>query len=289
MPKFPVLAAVVLFAGFACLSQQPTTTTNNAADPTKTAEQEQAEKDFRENRTAFLNETLLDVQNLRSRENRIFFSSEIASAMWEEDETRARSLFAGAAGEVIAVVRQTDQAVIAATARVEQRPRYSFLGDPPDSAVLRRKLSAAMGVRRALTSSIMELDPDLAFSFFLDSRDVISDPDFKESLRAQDSYYEGQLLAGLVLTNANKAVELGKRSLKDGVTFSHTQLLRNIYAKDAAKGVEFGSAILSALKSNEVQTYVLFDLLELGSQTADEAKKTGKQPIYTDSELRDIA
>src|SRR5690606_35915849 len=178
---------------------------------------------------------------------------------------------------------------IAAKAKVEQRSSYSFFGDPPDSSVLRRKLSAAMGVRRGLTSAIMELDPDLAFSFFLDSRDVISDPDFKTSLQSQDSYFEGQLLAGLVRTNANKAAELGKRSLKDGVTFSHTQLLRNIYAKDPATGVEFGAAILSSLKSNEVQTYVLFDLLELGSQTADEAKKSGKQPIYTDSELREIA
>src|SRR5690606_15441919 len=49
MPKFPVLAAIVLFAGFACFSQQATTTANNAADPPKTVEQEQAEKAFHEN------------------------------------------------------------------------------------------------------------------------------------------------------------------------------------------------------------------------------------------------
>jgi hypothetical protein len=289
MSKIPMLIATILFAVCVSFPQQPATGDANTPDPTKAAEQEQAKKDFRKNRTAFLNDTLVDLQNLRTRENRIFFSSEIASIMWKENETRARSLFANAAGELIEVIRQTDQALT--TAKTNDGPRSSFglFSDPPDSMVLRRKMSAAMGVRRGLTSAILELDPDLAFSFFLDSRDVISDPELKKSIQNQDGYYEGQLLAELARTNAKKAVELGKRSLKDGVTYSHIQLLQTIYAKDADRGVEFGSAILSSLKSSDGPPFPLFELLDFAGETAKDAGKTGKPPVYTDGEIREIA
>ena len=288
MPKFPAAAAVIFITALMCFSQQPATQTNTAK-AAKTAEQEKAEKQFSEDRTAFLNKTLIDLQNLRTRENRIFFSSEIASVMWKEDETRARSLFANAAGELIEVIRQTDQALISAKASDGPRSSFGLFSDPPDSMVLRQKMSAAMGVRRGLTASILELDPDLAFSFFLDSRDVISDPDLKKSIQDQDKYYEGQLLAGLVRTNAKKAAELGKRSLKDGVTYSHLQLLRAIYAKDADKGVEFGAAILSALKSSEPQSYILFELLDIAKTTLEDANEDGKPPVYTNSDAKEIA
>lgn len=288
MPKFPAAAAVILIAAFVCFSQQPATRPS-PTEAAKTAQQEQAEKAFRENRSAFLNETLIDLQNLRTRENRIFFSSEIASVMWKEDETRARALFANAAGELIEVIRQTDQALTAAKASDGPRSSFGLFSDPPDSIVLRRKMSAAIGVRRGLTAAIVELDPDLAFSFFLDSRDAISDPELKGSIRDQDGYYEGQLLAELARTNAKKAVELGKRSLKDGVTYSHVQLLRSIYEKDADKAVEFGSAILSALKSKQPQSYVLFELLDIAKATAEDPKETGKPPVYTNSEAKEIA
>lgn len=288
MSKFPTAAAIIFFAALMCFSQQPATEVNTS-EAAKTAEQEKAEKEFRENRTAFLNNTLIDLQNLRTRENRIFFSSEIASVMWKEDEKRARSLFANAAGELIEVIRSADQALTAAKMKDEGPGSYGLFGDPPDSFVLRRKLSTAIDVRRGLTSAIMELDPDLAFSFYLDSREVISDPEMKTTIRNQDGYFEARLLTALVRTNAQKAAELGKRSIKDGVDYGHIELLRSIYTKDPDKGVEFGSAVLSSIKDHGTPVFVLIELLNTASILNDGAKNTGKTPIYTESEMRDIA
>src|SRR5688572_21095308 len=41
----------------------------------------------------FLRETLVDVNNLRTLENRISFSAELAGLMWFHDEKEARSLY----------------------------------------------------------------------------------------------------------------------------------------------------------------------------------------------------
>ena len=50
------------------------------------------ETDLRKEAVAFLRETMADVQNMRTLENRISFSAELAGLMWYHDENEARTI-----------------------------------------------------------------------------------------------------------------------------------------------------------------------------------------------------
>lgn len=279
------LIAILLLAAIA-VSAQNATEINKTSDE-KAAEEKAAEQ-FRADRTAFLKDTLSNIQNLRTRENRISFSAEVASLMWDEDEKQARSIFANSAGELIEIIRQIDQQMMAFGSSDEQ-VSYGLFSDPTDRSRLTRKFSTAMGVRQQITASIVELDPDLAFSFFYDSRNVLTNPSLKETAEQQDKYFESRLLAALAASDVKKAAEIGKRSLKDGINYSHIDILTKIYAKDTDKGVDFGAAILSVIKDKQPETFILTGLLSFGGETLEASKKNNKRPVYTKNEMRDIA
>lgn len=59
------------------------------------------EKQRAQKRAAIVEETLVDIGNLKLPENRALFYSEAGSAIWPDDQKRARSLFQAAASELI--------------------------------------------------------------------------------------------------------------------------------------------------------------------------------------------
>ena len=280
-----LIIAIILLAAMTVSAQNATEINKNSE--IKAAEEKAAEE-FRIERSVFLRDTLANIQNLRTRENRISFSAEVAALMWDEDEKQARSIFANAAGEIIDIIRQIDQQMLIMGAG-EAQNSYSMFSEPTDRSRLTRKFMTAVGVRQQIAASIVELDPELAFSFFYDSRNVITDPTLRTLAEQQDKYFEGQLLASLASADIKKAAAIGARSVKDGLTYSHLDILKKIYAKDADKGAEFGAAILSSIKDKRPEIYISTQLLELGGENADKAKKSNKRPIYSDGDLREIA
>ena len=83
------------------------------------------------------------------------------------------------------------------------------------------------------------------------------------------------------------------QSIKRDIDHNHIDLLKKIYAKDADKGIEFGAAILSKIKSSNKSVkghYVYGQLLSFGSETLEASKQPkAKKPVYSQSDLRDIA
>jgi len=245
---------------------------------------------------AFLRETMADVANMRTLENRISFSAEMAGLMWYHDEREARGLFNGVIGDFKELLLRYDS----------QMNSYGIPDDPDESsyrgflsgelterAQLTRKFRVAMAVRQQIASSLAEHDADLALGFYFDSGSVITNAEFRNQFENNDRYFEFNLIGQIAEKNAAKAAQFGIRTLDKGITYQHIDLLRKIYAKDADKGIEFGSALLSKAKSVKAKSnelYVLASLLDLGSETLEESQKEGgKKPVYSLSDLRELA
>ena len=84
----------------------------------------------------------------------------------------------------------------------------------------------------------------------------------------------------------------GRESLKSGVTYQHIDLLKKIYASDESRGIEFGQAILSKLKSDrgKPNETTLSSVLSYGASSLRDSKKaSNKKPVYTRDELREIS
>ena len=273
------LALAVLFAFAAPLAAQVA----ERKDPKEEAER------LRKEGVAFLRETMGDVANMRTLENRISFSAEMAGLMWYHDEREARVMFNSAASdfrELLARLEHQMNELPEPEGEVVPVGR-GFLSDPSEMVRFHMKYRLAMGVRQQMASSMAEHDPDLALSFFYDT--ATANPKLKTTF-GNDRYVEMNLLEQVAEKNAGKAAQYGLRSLDEGVEYQHVSLLKKIYEKDAEKGIEFGSAVFSKARGdNDPNLWALNSLLEYGGESLDASKTNGKRPVFSQSDLRMMA
>jgi len=245
---------------------------------------------------AFLRETMADVNNLRTLENRISFSSEMAGLMWFHDEKEARSLYLNAFGDFKQLLMAYDQQMNMFTwddGDVGYYGRGGLFGEVSEKAKVMRRFQAAIQVRQQMALSLAEHDPELAFQFFGDTLASISNPRLREQVESSDKYFTNRLLTEVARTNPGKAAELAIKTIKDGINYEHIELLRKLYAKDADKGAAFAAAIVSSLKVNKIEDddfWVVGSFMTMADESFTGSKKEGgKKPLLTDTELRELA
>ncbi len=242
----------------------------------------------------FLRETAGDVGRMRSMENRISFSAELASLMWFHDEKEAKQMYGGVVADFKQLLSQFDaQMNTLSMPEDDDLGGGGFLFGGYGRSKVERKFRIAMAVRQQIASSLAEHAPDLAFNFFYDSKNLISNEAFRKETEQSDKYFEATLLRQIADSDAAKAAEYGKESIKAGLDNNHVELLKKIYAKDVDKGIDFGAAILSRMKSDRStlkNVYFYTSLLTFGSDNLEKSKKSGaKNPVYSLGDLRDIA
>lgn len=247
---------------------------------------------------AFLRETMADVNNLRTLENRISFSAELAGLMWFHDEKEARSLYINTFGNFKELLIQYDQQMNAfGEPDGEDDQPYSYrgglFGDLSDKSRLSRRFQIALQVRQQISMSLAEHDPELAFQFYFESTQAVSNPAFRKQMESRDEYFEGQLMAEVAKTNAAKASQFAKTAIEKGVNHQHLELLRKVHEKDPEKGAELAQAILSKIKSdsaNPEKFWIMSSFLSTaGASLESSQKEGGKKPMLTSAELKDLA
>ena len=111
-----------------------------------------------------------------------------------------------------------------------------------------------MQVRQQLSMSLAEHDPELAFGFYFESLQTLTNPQFRKQMEERDQYFEIQLMTQVARTNAAKATQFALKAIEKGVSYQHLELLKKIYAKDPEKGAEFAVAMLSKVKSDKADS-----------------------------------
>jgi hypothetical protein len=248
---------------------------------------------LRTDAAAFLRESMAEATNLRSLENRISFTSELAGLMWYVDEKEAKSMFTAVINDFRQLVMQYDSQMNAVgMGPVEYDYASGFMGDLSDKARINRKFRTAMAVRQQIATSLAEHDAETAFNFFLDTKSLVSNAEFRKSLDGQDTYFESKLVMMAIAGKSPKAAQFAIRSLEKGFVSQHVELLRKMAEKDPDKAAEFGAAILSKIKSDRIDSdafYAANNLLVFGGDNLAASRTGGKKSVYSQSELREIA
>ncbi|MEP7036813.1 MAG: hypothetical protein ABI891_00580 [Acidobacteriota bacterium] len=247
--------------------------------------------ELRKDAIVFLRETSAEVNNLRSLENRISFSAELASLMWFEDEKEARAMFQAAINDFRQLFANYDAQINAAG--ITPNDERMFMPGADATAQLARKFMKAISVREQIATAIAEHDPQLALDFFNDTALAITNPEFKKQITERDVYFEARLLQQIAEKDVDTALKYARKSLEKGFNYETIGLLKKIYEKDAEKGVSFGEDVLAKLKSDGAGPetfYLLNSLLDLGASSFDSAKgKSDKKPVFSEQSLREIA
>lgn len=268
-----------------------------AAAQTTDADKKEKEEKLKADAVAFLRETSSEIMNLRTAENRIGFSSELAALMWFHDEKEARVMFNAVTNDFRQMLQQLDAQINAVKFDEENSVMYSvpFLGGANKQAQMYRKFSKAMSVRQQITMALSEHDAILAYSFYNDTATAITNQKFRKQNEEMTSYFEMQILQKIAEQDAAKGLEFGRKSLARGVNNNHLELLKKIYAKDVDAGASFGEEIMKKLKSGGGEEgveniYLLSTVLDLGTENRKAIKaKPAQKPMFSETDLRDVA
>lgn len=277
------LLALVIIGVFVC------STAAQTAEPKPDEAAAKLEKEAVE----FLRETAAEVGRLRTAENRISFNAELASLMWFHDDKEARAMYGNVVSDFKQLLAQLDAQMNMPVVDDDDMNSGGFLFGGYGKSKAERKLRIAMAVRQQIAMSLAEHAPDLAYNFYFDCINLITNAAFRKEIEQTDKSFESRLLTQIAESDAAKAVDYGKESVKRGLNMNHIELLKKVYAKDVDKGVELGAAILSRLKSETKSLeniYFYSRLLSFGSTNFEASKKPGgKKAIYSQTDLRDIA
>jgi len=259
----------------------------------KTEKKDDLSPELRKEAVAFLRETAADANNLRTPENRIGFSSEMASLMWFGDEKEARAMYQTVINDFRQLMARYDAQLSASGDEQDEPgenvPRFPFGGGDGDAS---RKMTKALGVRQQIASSLAEHDAQLALDFFNGVGQSVTSPKFRKQIEQGDAFFEMRLLTQIAEQNPETALRRGREILAKGYNYQLLELLQKIYEKDPGKGAAFGDEIVRKLKSGDLKNgyYNLGSLLTLGAENVDKIKaKSGKKPMFSDQSMRDIA
>lgn len=239
---------------------------------------------------AFLRETAVDVGTLRTLENRISFSSEIANLMWLNDEKEARAMFRAIINDFSQLLSQYNAQALMAETAVNMNEESSDASVGKNNMV--RKFVKALNVRQQIATSLAENDAQLAFDFLTDTAQAVTAPTFHKQIENSDGYFQTRLLTQIAAQNPETALKYGRQTLAKGFNYEHINLLKKIYEKDADKGAAFGEDILAKFKSDSSKPdrfYYLNSLLALGADNLEKINGKNKTPMFSQQSLRELA
>ncbi len=279
--------SLVLFLFLVQLNFSQTIKTNQV----ETNKGDEISVELRKESVALLRETSVEVNTLRTLENRISFSAELASLMWFNDEKEARTMFQTVINDFRQLLTEYDAQLTSSGVAPEMADVYST--DSSAETQITRKFFKAISVRQQIAKAIAEHDPQLAFEFFTDTATAVSNPTFRKQIESNDVYFETRLLNSIAEKNVDTALKLGRKTLAKNFNYELISLLKKIYEKDNEKGASFAEDIVSKLKSDSSKPdgfYYLSRVLNTGIENLDAIKaKPNKRPMFSEQSLRDLA
>lgn len=259
--------------------------------PDKDPDQERAE--LQKKAVEYLRETASQVNTLRTNENRISFSAELANLMWFNDEKEARKMFLAVADDFIQLLTDYNSRVEAygGSQGAEDIFGGSGLGgDSRGEAV--RKLYRAGAVREQVALAVAEHDPQLSYDFVLRSSLVVTDKVIGAQFAEQNENLENQIIERMAAQDVDKSLAFGRSSLKRGFNPSLISLAKKIYQKDPEAAIEFGKEIVDKVRSEakpeSASIENMYSVLSEGGSMLDELED-GKTPLFEKQSLASLA
>ncbi len=245
--------------------------------------------ELKEKAFEFLRETAIEVNNLKTPENRIGLSAEIANLMWFEDENEGRKMFQIVINDFRRLLARYDSQINELRIAPEEQV-YSMTGK---KRKIRDKFTSVLEVRKKIAESLVQHDPKLAWEFFTESAEMISNPAFRKYMKEDSSYFETRLIDKTAKQDIEIALKYAREILVKELDFRVIEILGNMYENDEEKGIAFGKEIVDKIRSLDKPFdgyYIYSNLLGVGEKSIEKVKnKKDSHPIFSKESMREIA
>lgn len=184
-----------------------------------------------------------ETQQFALPENRIRAQTIAADLMWDEDEKAARAMFQNALVEL-----QNLLASVAGAGGEEGEEMKSS-----EQAELYGKRYELSELRREYVLTLAPRDPQMALSALQALKSGDKQPNEGYDPMSEEAL-ELQLAAAIAKKDPDKAYNLAKNQLKDGISYQLVESLKDLYKKDSELAAKLSRDILAKAKSVKIRT-----------------------------------
>jgi len=168
------------------------------------------------------------IPTLRSPENRILLSVAVADLVWEQDEERARGLFDLVTREMASLI----------------------VGIPPDDNQVYDRYALVYTLRQEIIARMAPRDPQIALNFLRATRLTHSDASLSDD--SMERNLEFQLARSMAAKNPERALELARKSLEQGVSHEAGSVLSELLPRSEPAAASFYESLVERIKTENL-------------------------------------
>ncbi len=241
-----------------------------------------------------LNETRSEINTLRTIENRISFSSELANLMWYHDADEGKRMFGEITDDFVELFARYNAEISSYGGVKSDTELHSGRFSPSDKSKAIGRMKKAINVRQQIALGIAAHDAERGYDFVIRTGQIITDPVFQKQIEQQDKRVESGIIAYMAQQDVDKALALSRKALKKKFRKSMLSLLEKVNNKDKDKARDFASEILSKVKSEikkpKGDFNAAYSVLEFARKNIEESKKSpDNKPIFDRDDMADLA
>ena len=216
----------------------------NAAVPVPTPAQEnktpEISEELKKEAVGLLNSLTRETSQFGLPDNRIRTQIIVADLMWESDEKAARAIFQNALLELQNLVNQANAA-----------PPPEELKTTEQTALYSKQYSLSE-LRGEYLLTLAPHDPKAALDALLSLK---TEPGAGQEYDPYNSEgLELQLASAIAKKDPDKAYQLAKNQLKDGVSYQLVETLKDLFKKDSTLAAKLSRDVLAKLKTTKIRT-----------------------------------
>ncbi len=283
-------------------------------------EQPDLSPELRKNAVEFLRQTIKEIPNLKSPENRQFFTIEAAELLWKYDEKESGAMFELAIKNFKQSLAKTNEAYkkaiaeakkaqpinaeldyganrYAANANAIAANRYyansaNMMGNTAidssfDEVGMMNELLQITNSRKKLIKSLIETDSYRAYQFIKETENLMPDTDNSFEVKS-DIFFKRRITDKMLEKDeVDKAVEVARDALAKDVADGYLLTILGVYEKDAGQGTLLAEEVLQKLKISKAEGLDYY-LLDLFFETAVETNGQ-TQPLLNAKSLAALA
>ena len=265
-------------------------------------EKEKKADELKEKAVTMLRETRTEIGSLRTIENRISFTSDLANLMWFYDAKEGKKMFGEVTADFVEILNRYSAELNAFGGVKDESEFYMRMVSPNAKSKAIGRMSKAVNVRQQIAMAMVTQDAEFGYAFIEQTSKIVTDKEFSKKIEQQNDRMASFIIENLANQDIDKGLKFARVALKKKFSKSMLSLLEKVQAKDQDKAEDFASDIMDKVKS-EVRDPIVssedsystnyssaIEVLSFGSEKLGEAKeKPNSKSAFSKSSLTSLA
>ena len=168
---------------------------------------EEKSRELEEKAVEMLRETRTEIGSLRTIENRISFTSELANLMWFHDPKEGKAMFGEVTEDFVEILNRYNVELNSFGGVKNESEFYMRMVSPNAKSKAIGRMSKAVNVRQQIALAMATQDAEFSYEFITQTSKIVTDREFAKKIEKQNDQMESFIIKHLADQDIDKGLK----------------------------------------------------------------------------------